>query len=179
MPSNAKVRNERGGSQEPVFECNTKPLHYTKATWNCTSVPRPKWVGLTSVQEITVHSWRAVLRHADVLDFFTYQSAAFIPSCCPPWIEINNIPLFHRLEQMYGSDAAAIGRPFGALDGSELRRWYDLLVTRGLWPRKTGVYLYAQKMAVAKACLLLSEHLQLVVCEKDEYCVEESLSSLV
>lgn len=61
------VEVENSIVQKPVFVGNKRSLHYTIATGDYTSDPRPKPIKHTTVDDIEVHFWKTGLHNAAML----------------------------------------------------------------------------------------------------------------
>lgn len=145
-----------------------KHMPYLRAPGNCTSVPKPKWIGHTLVDEIAVHFWRTCLHHASILVCCNHYNAEFIPSGPQLWTDdMKSIRRLQRFVYYVWKDDTAKERCLKLRPERNSAECMMDLVAILLTKEDMAVESSAGVMEVPKTCLLLSEQRTFVDCKTD------------
>lgn len=157
------------------------PLHYTKQRGYYNTDPRLQRLSHLSVVEQAVHVWKNGMVFQCALQKINYGHSGTIRSVHPGTCnEMNNIPRVPNNEKIFlPSHSKQMGPRQMLRPEQKSRQWMMDIIEKFTKPGDLVVDPCAGTFSVAMACMLMPKHRKFVGCDKDDSCLENSMTSLV
>ena len=164
-----------------VFSVEPIPLHYTKQRGYYNTDPRLQRLSHLSVVEQAVHVWKNGMVFQCALEKINYGRSGTIRSVHPGTCnEMNNIPRVPNNEKIFlPSHSKQMGPRQMLRPEQKSRQWMMDIIEKFTKPGDLVVDPCAGTFSVAMACMLMPKHRKFVGCDKDDSCLENSMTSLV